>query len=388
MSVNERLAGSDLFRDELTVRALHGDDSFMKRIAFMALGCLGTALFFAACSDDTKTGSTSSSNVAGAGGGSSSSSTGGAGGGTGGGQGGCTIDADCSPSGPCKSVACVDGACVEQLVPPGTLVNVQSGDCKRQECGATGDVVDINDDNDQPQDYNPCTIDSCTNGVPSNTPDTAKNGLSCGSGQSKCQDGVCAGCNSPSNCPVGGICDKPTCSAQKVCGLAIDVGKVVSNVDAMDCFVQACDAAGVVQKVAAPGEQPMQDANECDIEVCGSNGIEHQAVPDGTTCSGSTECNPRACSNAQCTDLPFPGMDIAVAVQMSGDCKIDVCDGSGGVVSKNDDQDPPADPNPGDCTLIVCANGVSNMMLAPAGTVCTTPGGTMGTCSATGVCSS
>ncbi len=388
MSEGDHSGGRRSCGDELTVHARHVDDSYM-RIALIAWACLGSAFLFSACTDNGG-GSTSSSNsssgTAGAGGASSSSSSSSSSSGGGaGGQGGCTTDAQCAPSGPCKSVACVEGACVENLVPAGTLVNVAEGDCKRQECNATGDVTDVIDDNDKPQDYNPCTIDMCSNGMPSNTPEM--NGKACGTGQTNCQNGKCVGCKSDGNCPNGAICDMPVCDAQGVCGLAIDAGKLVSNVDPSDCFVQQCDAMGKVQTVSAPLENPMADTNECDIEVCGSNGIEHMAVTDGTVCSGSTECNPRACLSATCSNLPFPGMETAVAAQIPSDCKVDVCDGAGGIVSKNDDLDVPVDPAPGDCTLVQCVNGASTTTAAPAGAMCTTPAGLPGTCSATGVCS-
>jgi hypothetical protein len=132
----------------------------------------------------------------------------------------------CAASGPGKSVACVDGACVEDLVPAGTQITsaATTGDCKRTECDANGNVVETIDDKDKPVDYNVCTLDVCTNGVPSNPVDATKEGASCGGSQSKCVAGKCAGCNADSHCPSGAACDKPVCNAQKVCGFVIDVG--------------------------------------------------------------------------------------------------------------------------------------------------------------------
>jgi hypothetical protein len=362
----------------------------MHRIAWIALGCLGTAVMFSACSDGT--GTTSSSTSTGSGSSSSSgSSTGGAGGsgvGGGGGTGGCTVDGQCAPSGPCKAVACVDGTCVEDLAPPGTPASTDViGDCKRKECDASGNVAEIIDDTDKPQDYNACTIDSCSNGVPSNVPDASKEGLTCGGGQTKCMSGLCVGCNTDGHCPVGAICDKPVCDAQKVCGLVIDVGKIVTNPDPGDCFHEECDATGKIVTVAAPLENPPSDANECDNEVCSSNGVVHEPLPDGTTCGVSTECHPRGCMNAVCTDLPFPGNETIVSMQTLADCKVDVCDGAGGIVQINDDMDAPGDPNPADCTIVKCMNGSVGNGPAPAGTPCTQLNGLPGTCSATGVCS-
>ena len=294
----------------------------------------------------------------------------------------------CAPSGPCKSVACVNGVCVEDLMPAGTMVttNASKGDCKHQECDANGNVAETIDDTDIPIDYNVCTRDECNNGVPSNPVDQSMSGAQCGTGQTKCMAGKCTGCNSAGNCPMGAICDRPVCNAQKVCGFEIDVGKLVSNSDSTDCFLKQCDAMGEVVTAPAPNEMPQQDANECDIEVCGVNGVEHNPRPDGTICGGSTECHPRSCMGGTCTDGPLPGNETKVAIQPSGDCKADVCDGAGGVVQINDDTDLPADPNPNDCTLVKCMNGTPGTNPAPAGTACVN-NGVPGTCSITGVCS-
>jgi hypothetical protein len=321
---------------------------------------------------------------------SSSSSTGGAGGsgGGGGGAGGCTIDAQCVVSGPCKTVACVDGTCVEGAAPPGpAAAGDMIGDCKHKECDGNGNVIEQVDDADIPQDYNVCTLDLCTNGLPSNPVDPANIGVSCGGGQTTCKNGKCSGCTTDAECPMGGPCDKPMCAPSKNCEFVVEVGKFISNPDPTDCLQNTCDAMGNVVAVAAPQEMAQPDANECDAEVCGANGIEHNAVPDGTTCGMPTQCHPLGCSNGACADLPFPGNETIASSQTLGDCKVDVCDGAGGITQITDDQDVPVDPSPGDCTIVKCMNGGVTMGAAPAGAACTQPNGLPGTCSATGVCS-
>jgi hypothetical protein len=278
---------------------------------------------------------------------------------------------------------------VENLVAAGTLVMTAAskGDCKRQECDASGNVVETIDDNDKPLDYNPCTLDVCTNGVPSNPVDASKEGAMCGTGQTTCMSGKCTGCNSPGNCPTGGVCDKPVCDFQKICGFEVDVGKLVSNADPGDCFVKECDAKGEVVNAPAPGEMPPQDTNECDVEECGSNGVVHNPVPDGTVCGGSSTCLPRSCMNATCTDGPKPGNETVVSNQMPGDCKVEACDGAGAIVPINDDTDAPVDSNTTDCSIPKCMNGTLGTGLVPAGTPCTQPNMLPGTCSLSGVCS-
>ena len=348
-----------------------------------------------ACSGDGKTTTSSAST-------SSSSGTGGAGGagGTGessssssassGGSGGCTVVEQCAPSGPCRSVACVNGACVEDVLPAGTMVmtTASKGDCKRQECDANGNVVESIDDNDKPVDFNICTLDICMNGVPSNPIDGSKEGAQCGTGQAKCMSGQCAGCNSNGNCPNGDVCDKPVCSPQKVCGFEVDVGRVVSNPDPGDCFLKQCDPQGEIITAPAPNEVPPQDMNECDVEVCAFNGVQHMPVPDGQSCGGSMQCKPRSCMSGTCVDGPLPGNETVVGNMIAGDCKIEACDGAGGIAEVNDDTDAPADPNPGDCMIVKCKNGAATTEAAPAGTACIIQqSGLMGTCSFTGVCS-
>lgn len=303
---------------------------------------------------------------------------------------GCTVAEQCPPSGPCRSVACVNGACVQDILPAGTLVMTAAsqGDCKRQECDANGNVVESIDDTDKPLDYNICTLDVCMNGVPSNPVDASKEGAQCGTGQTKCMAGKCAGCNSNGNCPSGAVCDKPVCDGQKVCGFEVDVGKLVSNPDPEDCFLKQCDAQGETITAPAPNETPPQDANECDIEVCGLNGVEHSNVPDGTTCGGSTQCQPRSCMAGTCVTGPLPGNELVVGNMIAGDCKVEACDGAGSVAEINDDTDAPADPNPTDCKIVKCKNGAVATESAPAGTACTIQqSGLPGTCSVTGVCS-
>jgi hypothetical protein len=175
---------------------------------------------------------------------------------------------------------------------------------------------------------------------------------------------------------------------EKVCGLELDVGKLVSNSDPGDCFVKECDAMGEVVNALAPNETPPPDANECDIEACGFNGVEHNPVADGMTCGGSTECHPQSCMVGTCVEGPLPGNETIVSTQtMIGDCKVDVCDGAGGIVQINGDMDVPPDPTPTDCTLVTCKNGMPSTANAPAGTMCTQASGLPGTCSVTGVCS-
>jgi hypothetical protein len=340
----------------------------------IGLGLAGL-VFAAACGGGS--GGTSSSSSSSSGGGGSDPT--------------CTSDAQCGASDPCKTVACVEGACVETQAPQGTIVldGLVPGDCKRRQCAADGRIEEIVDATDKPDDHNPCTVDACTDGAPSHATDPAMEGAQCGSsGQITCAGGVCVGCNNAGQCPAGGPCDKATCNpmgATNACGLVLDVGKEASNIDPGDCLRAVCDMNGLIVPAPAPLEIATPDANECDVESCSESGtVLHAPQPDGTLCGGSTVCKPSACAAGACAQGPLPGMDVASETQVPGDCKRTVCNGAGGTVDQADDTDVPADPTPSDCTISVCSGGVPSTGPAPAGTACV--GGLVNQCDGNGGC--
>ncbi len=303
----------------------------------------------------------------------------------------CTSDAQCGASDPCKTVACVEGACVETQAPAGklVLVGLVPGDCRRKQCATDGTIEDVLDDADKPDDHNPCTVDTCTDGTPSHAPDPAMEGVPCGSNnQVTCFLGKCIGCNTEGQCPTGGLCDKPVCNTMSMvteCGLVIEVGKQVSNVDPTDCLRAVCDMFGLIVPVPAPMDIPSPDANDCDVESCSEIGaVLHTPQPDGTACGGSTTCKPSACMASACMQMALPGTDVADATQVPADCRITVCDGMGGTLDQADDTDVAPDPTPGDCTVSACSGGVPSTAPAPAGTPCA--GGLLGQCDGNGVC--
>jgi len=306
--------------------------------------------------------------------------------------GGCSSDAQCAASDECKTAACVDGVCVESLAPEGKLVyaGIIPGDCKRRQCSADGQIVDVVDETDKPEDHNPCTTESCAGGVPSSVPDAAMDGASCGAGsQTICTAGVCTGCNNDSQCPKGGTCEKPVCNgvagSTKSCGFEKIVGVEVSNVDPHDCFHSVCDANGLIVPVPLTTDTPLPDDNDCDVESCGMTGmVIHAPVMDGTACGGSSTCNPSSCAAGKCVMQPYPGTETALPMQTAGDCMKVVCDGKGGTTQIQDAADLPADANPSDCMVWSCAGTGPMMVPAAAGTACA--GGVAMKCDAMGTC--
>ncbi|MDI1446622.1 hypothetical protein [Polyangium sp. 6x1] len=305
----------------------------------------------------------------------------------------CTSDAQCGASDPCKIAACVAGACVETQAPEGKLVldGLVPGDCKRKHCKADGTIEEVSDETDKPEDYNPCTLDTCTEGVPLHAPDPAMEGAACGaSSMMICSAGQCVGCTDPLQCPQGGLCHVAVCNLMGMtgaCGLEIAVGKGVSNVDPGDCVQAVCDMNGLIVPAPAPLEMPSPDTNECDVESCGESGaIVHTPQPDGTTCGGSSTCNPSSCSAGACVQMmPLPGTDVLTETQVPGDCRRTVCDGMGGTLDQPDDADLPDDPTPSDCTIPVCSSGTPSTGPAMQGTMCMA-GALPGTCDGSGNC--
>jgi len=122
-----------------------------------ALGAL-IALFAAACGDNTKPA--------------------------------CVRDSDCG-DGACADVTCVDGMCaLSNPIPQGLMAVLQTqGDCKVALCDGDGNVVEATDDTDVPTATSPCTIGTCTNGVPAIG--YAPANTACGSGMTCNATGMC-----------------------------------------------------------------------------------------------------------------------------------------------------------------------------------------------------
>lgn len=83
------------------------------------------------------------------------------------------------------------------------------------------------------------------------------------------------------------------------------------------------------------------------------------------------ECQRRTCADGRCGVDPAP-RGKPVSDPISGDCKKRVCDGEGGVIVVDDDQDPFVDGDP--CSADLCVSGAPVNPPAPAATECTSPG--------------
>ncbi|MBK9264211.1 MAG: hypothetical protein IPM54_30970 [Polyangiaceae bacterium] len=278
----------------------------------------------------------------------SSSSSGGAGGGDTGGMGGmggsgiqCATDADCPATGQvCTVPACIDGTCGTRNALNGTPADTtvqKVGDCKIIVCDGLGGTKAIHDDTDVPDDANPCTIDTCENGAPKMT-------------------------NVPADTLASPTLQQPG-----------------------DCKKVICDGMGGQKTVIDDTDMP-DDGNQCTIDTCSNGAPLMTNVDVNTPCGLNQKCNAsgqcgcmkiadcdntysfckqRSCNAGVCgieyleVDTPLPASD-----QIVGDCKVDVCDGDGNVLTKVDENDVPVDGN--ECTQDKCnSDGTPSNPLAP-----------------------
>ncbi|MFM7203432.1 MAG: putative metal-binding motif-containing protein [Myxococcota bacterium] len=100
------------------------------------------------------------------------------------------------------------------------------------------------------------------------------------------------------------------------------------------------------------------------------------------SCSGEdTECAVRTCVGGKCAQA-FTASGTPVSTQTQGDCKNNVCDGTGGTTTLNVDSDIP--PSTNACSVGSCSAGTPSQSTAAAGTTCSSNGGAA--CNSTGVC--
>jgi hypothetical protein len=138
----------------------------------------------------------------------------------------CTTASDCPAPPACMDATCTGGVCGTFPSEPGAISSQQTkGDCQQLFCDGDGGAMAQADDSDLPDDNNPCTSDSCAQGVPTFTPipGICGGGSVCGdpSGPSAgmcvpamCGDGIKDSGETDVDCG-GAIC--PKCTFGKVC---------------------------------------------------------------------------------------------------------------------------------------------------------------------------
>jgi hypothetical protein len=252
-----------------------------------------------------------------------------------------------------------------------------AGDCQKAVCtaGACGFAAD---DSDLPaDDGNPCTTDTCSNGVVVHTP--VAEGQTCGAGMVCNGSGQCVGCNKAADCPApSSACQVATCSsgtcgfANVTDGLGCNDGNLCTAGD--HCQAGACvpgtpvtctasdqchvagtcnPATGVCSNPIKPDGSACDDGNLCTTgDVCMS-GVCQAGGP--VTCTASDAChvagtcnpatgvcsNPNAPNGTACGPFPNAACQNGACLCTPSDsaqvCGIQMCgnmpDGCGGQVS-------------------------------------------------------
>lgn len=204
-------------------------------------------------------------------------------------------------------------------------------------------------------------------------------------------------CQVDANCVAGARCrtdarGRRTCvcdTGTKACGNAcIPASSCCKDAECRalntPCAKGVC-AAGTCQT------RPRKNGTACPDGVCCDGGCVACCKGIGrctrctkaVTCPGQdTPCRTRICVGGFC-GIAQKSAGAAIANQTLGDCKKQVCNGAGAVVSVNDNTDLPADDG-NRCTAEVCANGTPGHSPRLAGTPCDQNGGTV--CDGRGRC--
>jgi hypothetical protein len=219
----------------------------------------------------------------------------------------------CADSDTCTTDSCNDGTdvCDHVLTPvPGAEVRGTASctdgvdnDCDRltdaadPDCATCITAADCNDSN-------PCTVDTCTGGVCSNT--AAPSGTTCNDGlycttPDRCTGTVCGGaardCSASGNACNAGVCDETG-----------DRCTTTPRPDTTTCedglYCTTGDHCSAGTCVAGPARDCSSATDQCNTGVCDDVGdrCTGSPLPPSTTCNDSLFCTtPDACAAGTCT---------------------------------------------------------------------------------------
>jgi hypothetical protein len=200
------------------------------------------------------------------------------------------------------------------------------GDCLRQICDGSGNVVGEIDDQDTSDDGNDCTIDGCDGGIPTHSPRTEGSACAGAGGATLCRaDGVCVECIDGFDC-TSQVCTNENKCASAQCGDSVRNGSE-TDVDcggptcstcaigemcgvASDCASGACD--GTCQPSCTDG---IANQNESDVDcggVCADCGF-------GQSCNVGSDCTTETCGGGgTCSCAPRDGVLLISEIRARG----------------------------------------------------------------------
>ncbi|MEZ4294071.1 MAG: VCBS repeat-containing protein [Polyangiaceae bacterium] len=231
----------------------------------------------------------------------------------------CVAAEDCPDQGDeCKLPVCDNGLCGLENVAQGKPLAAQAqGDCQQAQCNGDGGVTSVPDNDDIPDDGNPCTVEACNAGVLD--PSYAGSGAPCGNGGTLVCDGLgaCVGCVSPAQCDIpGNECMEAACTAgvcgaaPKVSGTPCNDGSACTQTDTCQsgtcvggnpivCMaLDQCHIVGTCDPVTgACSDPPSPDGTPCDVgDVCTTADVCQAGVCVAEPlCTGGSECDLGTC---------------------------------------------------------------------------------------------
>jgi hypothetical protein len=209
----------------------------------------------------------------------------------------CNVASDCGQDTDCKTYACERQTCTVANAPATKSVSRQvPGDCKTIRCdGMGGEAPPVADDTDLPVDGRECTLDVCTNGMPSNPPVPAR--TPCAGGTATCLGVICGGCDLPTDCPgADAPCRHRTCVSH-ACGFMNELAGPAPKQTTGDCHAIRCDGSGGSTDVVDDADLPV-DSNACTANLCTNGTPSNPELAAGTPCTGAQ--GGRCASGAKC----------------------------------------------------------------------------------------
>lgn len=228
------------------------------------------------------------------------------------------------------------------------------------------------------QDHDPCTLDACTDGVPSHS--YLGDGYPCTFGHLKgtCQAGRCSiPCKTSGDCNSGVACTYTTCS-NGTCQIKLEDALPAPS-DGNPCTQDLCLGGEPVYIPFPDGQEKCLGGDRtCDHGICAS-------CKANADCGAPTECTTYACEQCTCVaKYAPPGTKVTnVNANVAGDCMTWVCDGAGGINLAEDVTDAPPSFDP--CFKWAC-NGWTPVRQAQFHAGCIMLNGKGGFCDEQGVC--
>jgi len=221
------------------------------------------------------------------------------------GVGSCAQDSDCNevaPSPECGHGKCIGGACV-LVIDEGPAASQLYGDCKRRECNAGGNIVEVEDTSDIFNDGNECTIDYCDGSNQVN--DLIPDAVPCPqSGEGYCYNGACVQCVQSipaASCQGAGlVCDNFYCESFALCngggcgGSCAPCGAGMPCSVPNDCISKSCKSGICALPSCSDGVQNNGETGiDCGGSSCGP-------CLDGGGCHKPEECISGVCKAGKC----------------------------------------------------------------------------------------